>query len=245
MKVSRSKTRSRKDSAFTVINDERKRTAGRRGTKNFVDPTKLFVGNVPFDATESDLLGWFGERLGSTHNVESLKIIHDWKTGKSKGYGFVNFMDPMCATVAMELLNGKKFMGRILRISQGQKAKGQKLVVVKDRTEEVEASDKEGAAIEEGLDAAETGVGKLETLITLDDSGESDLLLFGDDGVDDDEILGQDDDDDEFDFDGVFEEMYKTKYEPLTEEEQALNREKRRELQQARKKRKLPHKGFG
>jgi len=133
MKVSSPKSRNRdsKSSRIIELNNDRLKTAGRRGTKKFVDPNKVFLGNLPYDAVESDVYSLFAnhwniplESVGD--RVESIKIIRDWKTGKSKGYGFVQFYEPMAATSAMESINKGtsekwRIKGRRIRLDQGKR----------------------------------------------------------------------------------------------------------------------------
>ena len=56
--------------------------------------------------------------------IESVKIIRDWKTGASKGYGFIQFYEPMMATSTMESVRGGgglQIHGRTLRLDQGKR----------------------------------------------------------------------------------------------------------------------------
>mmetsp|Transcript_18335 Transcript_18335/g.30422 ORF Transcript_18335/g.30422 Transcript_18335/m.30422 type:complete len:311 (-) Transcript_18335:98-1030(-) len=228
-----------KDSILTTKNRERVASAGRRGTKKFVDPGKVFVGGLPYDASDEELKGFFVKYLGHDRNISSLKIIRDWKTGMSKGYGFVIFSDPMFATCAMEFCNGKKLKGRILTLNQGQKKLDENLLYIKKNKKKPENA--EEAAIQAGMETAE-GLVVEEVAVeeqeseqySLQDFEDSDDALFDDD----------DDDDDNFQYDGVFEEMYPVQVEALTEEEEALNREQRREAAKRKPRKKLPAKGF-
>jgi len=133
MKVSSQKNRNRssKSSSLIETNNRRIQTAGRPGTKKFTDPNKVFCGNLPFDATEDDVMELFSDHwnvpLESVGDrIESVKIIRDWKTGKSKGYGFIQFYEPMVATSAMESVNkgkgkGWRIKGRKMRLDQGKR----------------------------------------------------------------------------------------------------------------------------
>jgi RNA recognition motif-containing protein len=229
LQLAKKQPNARADGVLMEKNRERIRTAGRVGTKRFVDPCKVFLGNLPFDATETDLKQFFRHYLGTTFNVKSVKIIYDWKTNKSKGYGFALFTDPMFATSAMEVLNGKPLKGRPMKLSQGKKKQDENELYIKKKKKQKAQLDAEEAAIQEGLDEAEE-----------DDEVELDEF----DDADDDLLFG-DDDDEDFEYDGIFEEMYPTaQYEPLTEEELKLNREQRRDAAKRKKRRKLPHKGF-
>ena len=132
MKVSGSskRTRSSKSSHLIELNNERLQTAGRPGTKNFIDPNKVFIGNLPYDATELDITNLFAKHwnVPSTsvdERISSIKIVKDWKTGVSKGYGFIQFYEPMVATSTMETINkgqgkGWRIKGRRIRLDQGK-----------------------------------------------------------------------------------------------------------------------------
>lgn len=236
MKLHKSGKSSSKGSILSQRNQERVSTAGRRGTKKFVDPSKVFVGGIPFDSNENDLLNFFAEHLGHTRNIISIKIIRDWKTGKSKGYGFVLFSDPMFATTAMEFCKNKNLNGRMLTLNQGQKKLDPNLLYVRKKKES--PANEEEVAIQEGLLNAEGFYSEEEEKASLDDFDEAD-----------DSILFQNDNDDfedeDFHYDGVFEEFYPNLYEELTEDEMKMNREQRRDAQRRKKRIKLPAKGFG
>jgi RNA recognition motif-containing protein len=77
--------------------------------------TTIYVGNLPFNATEPDLRALF-ERHGT---VESVKLINDRETGKPRGFGFVE-MAQADAQAAIEALNGQQLGGRPLRINEAQ-----------------------------------------------------------------------------------------------------------------------------
>ena len=75
--------------------------------------TKLYVGNLPFTATEDSVRALF-----STHGtVEKVSLITDRDTGRPRGFGFVE-MSNADATRAMQALNGKDFEGRALRVNE-------------------------------------------------------------------------------------------------------------------------------
>ncbi len=77
--------------------------------------TTIYVGNLPFNATEQDLRALF-ERHGT---VESVKLIMDRETGKPRGFGFVD-MPQGDAQNAIAELNGQQMGGRPLRINEAQ-----------------------------------------------------------------------------------------------------------------------------
>jgi len=77
---------------------------------------KLYVGSIPFTATEESLR----ELFTSIGEVESVKIITDADTGRSKGFGFVEMLSSEDAKKAIEQLNGTKFMERALVVNEAR-----------------------------------------------------------------------------------------------------------------------------
>ncbi len=77
---------------------------------------KLFVGNLPWKATEDSLKALFAEH----GEVVSVKIVIDQYTGKSKGFGFVEMASADEADAALSALNEKPYMERNLRVSLAQ-----------------------------------------------------------------------------------------------------------------------------
>jgi RNA recognition motif-containing protein len=77
--------------------------------------TKLYVGNLPFSATEDSVRTLFL----SHGSVEKISLITDRETGRPRGFGFVE-MSKDDAERAMQALNGKDFDGRALKINEAQ-----------------------------------------------------------------------------------------------------------------------------
>jgi len=77
---------------------------------------KLYVGNLPFSATEESLKDAF-LRFGT---VESVTIITDKDTGQSKGFGFLELSTPQEAATAITKMNGSEMDGRTLKVSEAQ-----------------------------------------------------------------------------------------------------------------------------
>ncbi|MBL7715589.1 MAG: RNA-binding protein [Bdellovibrionales bacterium] len=75
---------------------------------------KLFVGNLPFSATEDVLKDAFAE----CGTVESAKIITDRETGRSKGFAFVEMSSDAEAQAAISRMNGADYEGRTLRVNE-------------------------------------------------------------------------------------------------------------------------------
>lgn len=77
---------------------------------------KLYVGNLPFNATEQDLAALF-DRHGE---VSSVKIVSDRETGRSRGFAFVEFSNREEGEAAMEALNGHSMGGRPLTVNEAR-----------------------------------------------------------------------------------------------------------------------------
>ncbi len=77
---------------------------------------KLYVGSLPFSATEESLRDLFS----SIGEVESVSVITDRDTGRSKGFGFVEMSSAEDAKKAIEELNGKTFMERALVVNEAR-----------------------------------------------------------------------------------------------------------------------------
>ena len=75
---------------------------------------KLYVGNLPFSATEADLRELF-EAHGS---IESINVITDRETGRPRGFAFVEMEDTESATKAMQALDGRDMGGRNLKVNE-------------------------------------------------------------------------------------------------------------------------------
>jgi RNA recognition motif-containing protein len=75
---------------------------------------KLYVGNLSFETTESDLKELF-QQMGT---VETVRIITDRDTGRSKGFGFVEMQDGGDKAIAE--INGKEFKGRALTVNEAR-----------------------------------------------------------------------------------------------------------------------------
>ena len=75
--------------------------------------TTIYVGNLPWKTTEDDLTSLFAE-FGQIRDV---RIIQDPATGRSRGYGFVEFVAGGQVESAVSSLNGREFQGRPLMVS--------------------------------------------------------------------------------------------------------------------------------
>ncbi len=77
---------------------------------------RIFVGNLPFSATDQVLMDTFAQ-YGT---VESAKVITDRATGRSKGFGFVEMATDAEALVAIEKLNGADYEGRTITVNEAR-----------------------------------------------------------------------------------------------------------------------------
>jgi RNA recognition motif-containing protein len=77
---------------------------------------KLYVGNLAYGISDSDL-----EQLFGAHGtVQSAQVIMDRDTGRSKGFGFVEMGSDQEAQAAIQALNGKEVEGRALTVNEAR-----------------------------------------------------------------------------------------------------------------------------
>jgi RNA recognition motif-containing protein len=82
---------------------------------------KLYVGNLPYSATETSLR----EAFGASGTVESVSLITDRETGQAKGFGFVEMSTDAEAQAAIQAMNGTSLDGRQIKVSEAKpKASG-------------------------------------------------------------------------------------------------------------------------
>ena len=77
---------------------------------------KLYVGNLPFSATDDTLRDLFSQ----AGQVESARIITDRDTGRSKGFGFVEMSSDQEASEAIKRFNGQDMEGRSLTVNEAR-----------------------------------------------------------------------------------------------------------------------------
>ena len=75
---------------------------------------KLYVGNLSFDATESEVRDAFA----ACGDIAAVSIVTDRMTGRSRGFAFVEMATDDMATRAIEQMNGQSLHGRPLRVSE-------------------------------------------------------------------------------------------------------------------------------
>ena len=78
---------------------------------------KLFVGNLPYTANETDLQTFFADN-GVT--IDSVTVMRDRFTGQARGFGFVEISDDTAAQRAVDACHGKDLMGRTLVVNEAR-----------------------------------------------------------------------------------------------------------------------------
>ncbi|MDM7915159.1 MAG: RNA recognition motif domain-containing protein [Candidatus Eisenbacteria bacterium] len=78
--------------------------------------TNLFVGNLPYAATEQDLIDLFSQ-VGS---VVSAQVIFDRETRRSRGFGFVQMADEEAASAAIQRFHQSDVLGRPLTVNEAK-----------------------------------------------------------------------------------------------------------------------------
>jgi RNA recognition motif-containing protein len=77
---------------------------------------KLYIGNLPYQATEADLQNWF---VQAGISVDSVTLMRDRYSGEARGFGFAELADGE-ADKAIQSCNGKEFMGRTLVVNEAR-----------------------------------------------------------------------------------------------------------------------------
>ena len=77
---------------------------------------KLYVGNLSYDTTEDTLRNAFSQHGA----IDSVSLIVDRDTGRSKGFAFVEMANDDEAKAAIEALNGSEVDGRIIKVSEAR-----------------------------------------------------------------------------------------------------------------------------
>jgi RNA recognition motif-containing protein len=77
---------------------------------------KIYVGNLSFKTTEDELRELFSEH----GQVQSVNIVTDRATGRSRGFGFVEMADEGEGKAAIEELDGQSFEGRNLKVNEAR-----------------------------------------------------------------------------------------------------------------------------
>ncbi|KAK9734716.1 hypothetical protein RND81_04G158700 [Saponaria officinalis] len=79
---------------------------------NYKDSAYVFVGGLPYDLTEGDLLAVFAQY----GEIVDVNLVREKSTGKSKGFAFIAYEDQRSTTLAVDNLNGAQIAGRTIRV---------------------------------------------------------------------------------------------------------------------------------
>lgn len=78
--------------------------------------TKLYIGNLPYSATDQSL----GDKFSECGTVQSVKIITDRESGRSKGFAFVEMSTSAEAAQSISRFNGTDLDGRSMNVSEAK-----------------------------------------------------------------------------------------------------------------------------
>jgi len=78
-----------------------------------MNDSRLFVGNLPYKTMESELQDYFS----AAGAINSVDLMLDKFTGKSRGFAFIELANPADATKAVEMFHNKEFQGRALTVN--------------------------------------------------------------------------------------------------------------------------------
>jgi len=87
-----------------------------RGASEETEMTRIYVGNLPFSASNDDVRNLF-EAFGG---VESVTLITDRETGRPRGFGFVEMNDSEEADTAIRALDNSEMGGRTLKVNEAR-----------------------------------------------------------------------------------------------------------------------------
>jgi RNA recognition motif-containing protein len=78
---------------------------------------KLFVGNLPYTANETDVQNFFADHGIA---VDSVTVMRDRFTGQARGFGFAEINDDAIANNAVDVCHGKELMGRTVVVNEAR-----------------------------------------------------------------------------------------------------------------------------
>lgn len=141
------------------------------------DSPCVFVGNIPYDATEQQLI----EFLSAAGEVINFRIAYDRDTGKQKGYGFCEYKDVHQAQSAIRNLNAADFHGRSIRVDNAEAdslRKGQKIGKQRPKSSNKKTVDEITAIVEDLTQEEKVEIlQQMKQLINDNESGAKDLLM--------------------------------------------------------------------
>jgi len=78
---------------------------------------KLFVGNLPYAANETDVQNFFADAGVA---IDSVTVMRDRFTGQARGFGFVEINDDAAASRAVDTCHGRELMGRAVVVNEAR-----------------------------------------------------------------------------------------------------------------------------
>lgn len=78
---------------------------------------KLFVGNLPYSANETDVQNFFADAGVA---IDSVTVMRDRFTGQARGFGFVEIHDDASAMRAVDTCHGRELMGRAVVVNEAR-----------------------------------------------------------------------------------------------------------------------------
>ena len=150
-------------------NRNRDNNRSRGGDASTVESARVYVGNLSYDVSESDLIDLF-KGVGGVRNVE---IVYNRTTHRSKGYGFVEMLHVDEAKRSVEVLHDQPFMGRKLTVS-GAKSKGQD--EREDKEDRPERAPRQPKAEAAAPAVAAVAAAPVETVTHLQDATPAELV---------------------------------------------------------------------
>ncbi|CAG8606688.1 4496_t:CDS:2, partial [Acaulospora morrowiae] len=96
-----------------INNQELNRNISSSGSwhEQYKDSSYIFIGNIPFDLTEGDIISVFSQ-YGEVFDIQ---LVRDKKTGASKGFAFLKYEDQRSTILAVDNLNNINLLGRTIR----------------------------------------------------------------------------------------------------------------------------------
>mmetsp|Transcript_19008 Transcript_19008/g.31815 ORF Transcript_19008/g.31815 Transcript_19008/m.31815 type:complete len:361 (+) Transcript_19008:47-1129(+) len=79
---------------------------------------QVFIGNIPFDVEEDQLSALVDEKAGNSY--KSLRLARDRRTGRSRGFGYLDFEDKSTAELTISALSGSEIDGRELKVDMSE-----------------------------------------------------------------------------------------------------------------------------
>jgi cold-inducible RNA-binding protein len=78
---------------------------------------RLYVGNLPYQASEQELQDWFAQ---AGVNVDNVNFVRDRFSGEMRGFGFVETTSQQDGETAIRSCNGRDFLGRSLTVNEAR-----------------------------------------------------------------------------------------------------------------------------